>query len=346
MSDVAFSALDLNLLRLLDVLLEERSATRAGERLGLSQSAVSHALGRLRYALKDELFVRGPAGLEPTPRAVEIGAGIRHGLLQLQLAVTDAEFNPATTERQFVLACSDYASAAIVPGLMARLRTRAPRASLRIVPAHGGAAEAIQSGKVDLGIGSFGHVADRFGYEELFRETLVWVLSADNPASEQPMTLQRLAELPHVIVALNDDDQPTVNGMIADHGLEWRLIRDDAGAFQTALSTLGLPRRIALTVPHVLAAPRIVARSDMAALIPRRLATAYAARYRLRLFDPPYPSPPHAVASVWARGHGEQPPVAWFRQLLREAAGEVAAGSRQDLFTVYPPARALTGNAA
>ena len=334
MSDVHFNALDLNLLRVLDALLEERSATRAGERLGLSQSAVSHALNRLRYALKDELFVRSPDGLEPTPRALLIGPQLRQGLMQLQLAVVDAEFAPATANRQFVIACSDYGSATIVPGLMARLRDRAPGADLRVVPSQVGVAEALQTGRVDLAIGAFGHIADRFASEDLFQETLVWVLSADNPACREPMTLERLAELPHLIIALTGEDARAVDGLVSDHGLEWRLIRDDAGAFQGALSARGLKRRIGLTVPHVLAAPRIVARSDMAALIPRRLAVAYAERYRLRLFDPPYPSPPHAVTAVWDRGHGEQAPVAWLRRLLREAALELAAGSRQNLYAV------------
>ena len=114
--------------------------------------------------------------------------------------------------------------------------------------------------------------------------------------------------------------------MVADHGLEWRLIRDDAGAFQGALSALGLPRRIGADRPARPGRPRIVARTDMAALIPRRLAVAYAERYRLRLFDPPYPSPPHAVGAVWDRGHGEQAPVAWLRQ---PAARSRARGRRR-----------------
>jgi DNA-binding transcriptional LysR family regulator len=346
MGEVSFNSLDLNLLRVLDALLEERSATRAGERLGLSQSAVSHALNRLRYALGDELFVRSAAGLQPTARAVQIGARVRQGLLHLQTAVTDGEFAPATTDRQFVIACSDYGSAAIVPGLTARLRDRAPGASLRVVPSHVGVAEALQTGRVDLGIGSFAHIPDRFASEDLFQETLVWVLSADHPAAREPMTLERLAELPHLIIALTGEDPRAVDGVVSDHGLEWRLIRDDAGAFQGALSSRGLRRRIGLTVPHVLAAPRIVARTDMAALIPRRLAVAYAERYRLRLFDPPYPSPPHAVTAVWDGGHGEQAPIAWFRRLLREAALEVASGNRHNLFTVQSPGLAEAANSS
>ena len=84
----------------------------------------------------------------------------------------------------------------------------------------------------------------------------------------------------------------------------------------------------------------------MAALIPRRLAVAYAERYRLRLFDPPYPSPPHAVTAVWDGGHGEQAPIAWFRRLLREAALEVASGNRHNLFTVQSPGLAAAANSS
>ena len=223
MNDVYFSALDLNLLRILDALLEERSATRAGERLGLSQSAVSHALSRLRHALKDELFLRSSDGLEPAPRALQIAPQVRQGLLQLQLAVMDGEFDPATARRQFVIACSDYGSAAIVPGLMARLRDRAPGADLRVVPSQVGMAEALQTGRVDLAIGAFGRVPDRFAAEDLFQETLVWVLSADNPACREPITLERLAELPHLIIALAGEDARAVDGLVSDHGLEMAL---------------------------------------------------------------------------------------------------------------------------
>src|ERR1700742_681948 len=98
--------LDLNLLRVLDVLLEERSVTRAGERLGLTQSAISHALNRLRYALADDLFLRGPDGMRPTERASQIAPRLRQGLLQLQLALVPSDFVPAETIRRFVVTCT------------------------------------------------------------------------------------------------------------------------------------------------------------------------------------------------------------------------------------------------
>ena len=108
---------DLNLLRVFDVLLEERSVTRAGARLGLSQSAVSHALNRLRHALNDELFVRGPSGMLPTPRAAEIGVRIHGAMGQLQAALAPAEFHPQTSTRKFAIAAGGYAAAVLAPPL-------------------------------------------------------------------------------------------------------------------------------------------------------------------------------------------------------------------------------------
>src|SRR3569833_1171079 len=111
MAEIHFFALDLFLFRLFDALAEERSVTRAGARLGLTQSAVSHALNRLRHILQDELFVRGPDGMRPTPRAQEIAPRLRHGLDQLQLALAPAAFVPEATQRRFTVAAGAYGGA-------------------------------------------------------------------------------------------------------------------------------------------------------------------------------------------------------------------------------------------
>src|SRR5579862_5913762 len=124
--------IDLNLLRVFDVLLEERSVTRAGARLSLTQSAVSHALNRLRYMLNDELFVRGPAGMQPTPRAVEMGPQVHAALNQLQAALAPSDFDPATSERRFAVVAGAYASAVLAPPLAGRLAEFAPQSELAI----------------------------------------------------------------------------------------------------------------------------------------------------------------------------------------------------------------------
>src|SRR5439155_22410256 len=99
----------------------ERRPARPGARLALTQSAISHALNRLRYVLKDELFLRGPDGMQPTERAAEIAPRLRQGLLQLQLALAPSEFVPESTDRRFTVTCTEYGGAVLMPALIARL---------------------------------------------------------------------------------------------------------------------------------------------------------------------------------------------------------------------------------
>jgi DNA-binding transcriptional LysR family regulator len=320
MSDVHFNSLDLNLLRVFDALIEEHSVTRAGERLGLSQSAISHALNRLRYVLNDELFVRMPDGMRPTIRAAEIAPRLREGLLQLQLALGPARFDPAHTERRFTIACTEYVGTILMPRLIARLRCLAPNAELRIRPSNMGVAEPLLAGRVDLAIGSFRRVPEPFAYEPLYQETRVWVLSADHPAARDDLTLERLASLSHLIISATGEDEQAVNGYVSDHGLERLVTRSEVGLLQGALAAHGLCRVIRLTTPHFLGALAMVSQSDMAAPLPRRLAAAFAEQYRLKLFEPPYPSPPFDIMALWHRDHGNEPAIAWLRTILHEIA--------------------------
>lgn len=323
MNEVHLNAIDLNLLRVFDALLEEQSVTRAGARLGLTQSAISHALNRLRYLLSDELFVRGPDGMRPTERATEMAPRLRQGLLQLQLALMPSNFVPAETTRRFAIACTEHSAALLVPGLISRLRAEAPEGGLRILPSNMGVAEPLRAGRADLAIGSFRRIPEYFVAEPLMRETWVWVVSADNPAAGEDLTLKRLAGLPHLVMVATGEDEKAIDGYVIDHGLERLVTRNDTGLFQGALAARGLERTIAVTTPNLLAALRAVSQTDLAALVPRRLATYFTSLFPLRMFEPPYPSPPFEVMMLWHREHGEQPAVAWLRGLLREVAAEL-----------------------
>ena len=323
MNLVHFNALDLNLLRVFDALVEERSVTRAGDRLGLTQSAISHALNRLRYVLEDELFVRGPDGMQPTPRATEMAPRLRQGLLHLQLALTPADFVPAQTDRRFTMICGEYVGTVLVPSLIARLRAAAPNAEFRIRPSNMGVAEALLAGRADLAIGSFRRVPEWFTCERLFEETRVWVLSARHPAAWEELTLERLAALPHLIISATGEDEQAVAGYVVDHGLERLVMRSEVGLLQGALAAKGLSRAVVLTTPHFLAALAVVSHSDMAAPLPRRLAVAFAGAYSLRLFEPPYASPPFEIMALSHREHGNEPAVRWLRDMVVQAAAEL-----------------------
>jgi DNA-binding transcriptional LysR family regulator len=323
MNNIHFGALDLNLLRVFDALIEERSVTRAGERLGLTQSAISHALSRLRYVLDDDLFVRGAEGMQPTRRASEIAPRLRQGLLQLQLALTPADFVPEETSRRFTVICGEYVGAIFVPALVARLREAAPRAEIRIRPSNRGVAEPLVAGRADLAIGSFRRIPEWFAAERLFEETRVWVLSDRHPAAWQELTLERLAELPHIIISATGEDEQAVAGYVVDHGLERLVMRSEVGLLQGALAARGLTRVIGLTTPHFLAALAVVSHSDMTAPLPRRLAAAFAGAYRLKLFEPPYASPPFEIMALSHREHGNEPAILWLREIVRRVAAEL-----------------------
>jgi DNA-binding transcriptional LysR family regulator len=321
MPDVHFPALDLNLLRLFVALADERSVTRAGARLGLTQSAVSHALNRLRHALQDELFVRGPDGMRPTARAQEIAPALRQGLHQLQLALAPPVFTPEETQRRFAVSAGAYTATVLMPGVVERVRMAAPSAELQLINPSGAVADDLLSGRIDLAIGGFGRASDAFARETLFAETMVWALRADHPAAVgDALSLETLMALAHVVI---NASEPNTAARAHDSGVERRLAFDEDGVFESPLAAGGWRRIVGLTVQDAHSALAIVSRSEMAALVPLRLARSLAGAYALKLFDPPYPSPTLTLEALWRRDLSESQPLAWLRSLLRAAAAEL-----------------------
>ncbi len=321
MNDVHFRNLDLNLLRVFDALLEEESATRAGSKLGLTQSAISHALGRLRLSLGDELFVRGPAGLQATPRAVEMGGPIRAALKLMEAAVTVPHFDPAIDERVFHVSASAYLCSVLMPGVVRRIQAEAPGARLRIRGVEGALAEDLDHGRLDLVIGGFEHVAPRFAYTPLFTETGVWVIRADHPAAQAAgagaITSQILADIPYLVVSGGHEVEEARRGSRRELGLRRITSWSDDYALP---SSGGLDGPV--TVPDASSALVMVSQTDMAALLPRRLATLAAERGAVVMVEPARHPEPAQFGAVIRSGESEAGPVAW---LLRVAA-EVAAG--------------------
>jgi len=321
MNEFHLSALDLNLLRVFSALLEEGGVTPAAKRLGLTQSAVSHALNRLRHAVGDPLFVRIGAGMRPTPRAVEIGARIAPALRQLQAALEPAEFDPGQTRRRFTLSASGYVCTVLMPELMARLGREAPGASIAVRGASTSPVEGLDTGRLDLAIGGFGRSPDRFGKQRLMEDDLVWVVDARHAIGQGPLTLERLAALPHLVVGVADDPQAE-GETVMDHGLERRVLLNGGAAFQEALAARGLSRTIGLSLPDSHSAVAILPGSGMAALLPRRLAAYFEKPLGLQAFDPPHPAPALDIAMVWSKDQ-DSPAAAWFRSLAQAAAQAV-----------------------
>lgn len=313
---------DLNLLRVLDVLLEERSVTRTGARLGLTQSAVSHALNRLRFMLNDELFVRGPGGMQPTPRAVEMGPQIHAALNQLHAALSPADFDPATSERKFSLVAGSYASAILAPPLVSRLAEAAPRVDLLIAELAPDLLDRMDSRRIDFMVGAVLAAPERFAHETILTEDLAWVVRADHPLTQRnEVDLEALVSVPHVGISRS------LPGLI-DDGTERRALVsraswEDAGALAAALAAAKLSRRVGVTVPDTYSALIIASRSDMAALIPRRLALISAQSGRVKLIEPPYDSPTVDLTLLFLKDRLAEPAIAWMRDLIRAAAASL-----------------------
>lgn len=319
MREVHFQTLDLNLLRVFDALAEERSVTRAGERLGLTQSAVSHALNRLRYSLEDELFLRGPDGMKPTPRATEIWPELRRGLLQLQHALAPPDFVPAEAERTFNIAASSYTGEVLLPRLIGRVRALAPKIQIHVRSLDPGVAEALQTGRLDLAIGVFSRIADMFARETLFLERMVWALRADHPALRSAAPQKALQKLPLIVLTPANEgvDDDRSNRLIEPRGL-W----DELASDQTPLGR-GARDRVRVAVDNAHAAMAIIGSSDLAALVPRRLALSRQEALGLKLIELPDPQPAAALEAVWRADQSAHPALTWLRGVLVEAARNV-----------------------
>lgn len=300
------STLDLNLLLVFDAIYAERSVTRAGQRLGLSQSAVSHALSRLRERLGDELFAKGADGMVPTARARAVAPRVHASLSALQSALGDTQFDPTASQRYFTVAADPYARAVLLPPLIALLRQEAPGIELRIRPGFAGLTDALDSGDIDIALARYARVPERFGVLDILAERHLWALRADHPAASSPLTLERLADLPQLVRVIPGDEDAGADLPASGRGLVRRAMQDDDGAFARALASIDRRRSVHLTIPDSYAALSAVGISGLPALVPERMGRQLAGHFRLRLFEPPYPSPP--CISRWSGSSATAPP--------------------------------------
>jgi DNA-binding transcriptional LysR family regulator len=293
--------LDLNLLPVLDALLTERHLTRASRRLGLSQSATSHALGRLREALGDPLFVRATSGLIPTERALALEAPLRDALAAIARTVSPpAAFDPATARRGFSFATADYGAYALLPTLMERVAREAPGVDIWVRPVADNAAEQLARGDVDaLVMPMFGDIPAALHVRKLFDERFVGIARRGHPLlRDGAMSLEDWVSVGHIFIAPRG--RP-------------------GGVVDTALAQQGLKRRVSLAVPQFLVAPHVVTRTDLVGVLGARLAESLAETLPLALFEPPIPLPGFPTHLVWHARLHDDPAQKWFRRCVRES---------------------------
>ena len=287
---------DLNLLRVFEALLIERNVTRAGQHLNLSQSATSSALRRLREALGDDLFLRTPEGMVPTPRALELAEPLRRALGDVRAALDGGAFDPATAKRAFTIAASDYDVALHVPRLAQLLSREAPAIDLRVLPHRNVDAVAlVDEAQVDVALGYFPRAPQRLHRGTLLIESFVCVMRRGHPLAEGLMTLDAYAAAPHLLVTLVGDTVGIVDDLLAERGLT---------------------RRIAMTIPHFAAAPAVLAHSDLIAALPKRIADCYADPHSLVTRPLPFESYQTEHEMLWHPRTALHPGQRWLREVL------------------------------
>jgi DNA-binding transcriptional LysR family regulator len=294
------NGVNLNLLASLDALLAESSVTRAARRVGVTQPAMSNNLAQLRALFGDPLFRRQRHGLEPTPRALEIGAAIRRGLSAFEAALTPPSFDPARDERRFVIATSDYVEFVLLPPLLERLARGAPGLSVEVRPwgLHE-VPQALAKNEVQLMIGYYDELPPQHRHEALLEEEYVCVVREQHPRVGRRLTLERYLELEHVLVSQKSDSP---------------------GSVDRALARLGKRRKVAARVSHFLMVPMLVARTDLVAALSRRVAEPFAQPLGLRLLEPPLKLPRARVRQVWHEQLETDPAHRFLRQALAAVA--------------------------
>ena len=292
----------------------------AGERLNLTQSAVSHSLGKLRQILSDELFVRGPHGMHPTPRAEELSQPLRIALSDISAALAPVRFEPDTADMNFVVATSDFYISTLFPAVMKRLENEAPavRIWLRLFNDLN-LVEELDRGTLHLVVGSFGRIPSRFRRESLVSVDNVWIMRQGHPAAARPLTIETLGHYPHIDVLLSGRAAMEAAGMQEREGLERAFVTSNPPFLDGLLREVGLSRQIGATVPLILAVPSLVAATDMIALLPRSVAQTYQETYGLVMHEAPYPLPPTQIDMLSHNTFGGHPAVAWLRSVLSEA---------------------------
>ena len=312
-----FRTLDLNLLRVFDEVMAERSLTRAARNLSLTQPAVSNALRRLRGTLGDELVVRDGQGMAPTPRALALWPTVREALRQLQASLSPSRFEPATASNTFVLAMADATAAELMPGLIDTLERDAPSVTIRVLPLSTRDPRRLLDEVVaDLAIGHFPSVvadlviraqtgdAVAFTHQRLYDGQYVCVMRTGHPLARGPLTIDRFCAARHLLVSFSGRPY---------------------GFIDESLASLGRKRQVVLTVNQFFTAGRVVANSNLLTVLPRHFVSVTGIADQLVLRPLPFDVAPVHVDAVWHSRMDAQGAHIWLRNAVLKVAKQVFA---------------------
>jgi DNA-binding transcriptional LysR family regulator len=312
---VNLAAIDLNLLVAFDAMLTEGSVTRAAERIGLSQPAMSKRLGHLRALFGDDLFVRSGDGVKPTERALDLADAIRSALRQIEDALGGyGKFDATRSGRTFRIGAMDHMACELLPQVMAAVRRQSPRAAV-VVRAMDRRAlvNALERGDIDMALAVLPDAPAAIKRTPLFEERYVSLVSVRHHEIKQRLTLALFIKYPHLLITHVGDLKGVVDRLLDERGLK---------------------RHVAMSLPYHLAAPAIIANTDMIATLSERIVRRLEWP-GVRMFPVPIEFPSFHETMLWHRRNDNDPAHAWLRRLIlatSETFGELA-GARQG----HPP---------
>ena len=322
---MSFSKLDLNLLRVFNAVMEERSVLRAGQRLCLSQSAVSHALARLREMLDDDLFVRTTTGMQPTARALTMAPLVQEAWKILEAAIGPRRFEPGNSTKRFTIAVSDFVTMIMLPDLLHLLRREAPLVGLVVRPdSRIDLIEQIDLGQIDAAIGTFSEVPARFKSSSLFAYDDVLITNSSRRLGK--LSLEKLSSLSIAVVSLHGEHEGIVDGFVSERGLARRSEMYDRIALEQAFSGSQRSPRIAVSLPHFLALPALLEGTDLTAIVPRPFARSLTSMHPLTMHELPYKTTSAEVSVLWQERNADAAPQVWLREMLRRATEYLRSG--------------------
>lgn len=307
---------DLNLLVVFLVLAEERSVSRAAERLGRSQPAVSRGLQRLRDMFHDELLVRTARGYEPTPRGLSVLSELETMLPRLEQLLGDATFVPSQASVVFRVAATDYSSNVVCPVLARRILPQAPNLAFEWIATHAGTFDALDRGRLDLMLGAEDdQVPDQFEKETIFSESFACVVWRGS-RRRRPVSLTEYLRAQHVTVSVLGGKQTVPERQLAQAGYE---------------------RRAALHVPYFATAMRSVIGTELIATVPRRIAEIGARDAELCILRPPSVFESFDYLMIWHPRLTADPAHAWLRGVIRSIGSELGGPTRTQPAGVLSP---------
>lgn len=312
---------DLNLLKVFDAVYEERNLVLAGKRLNLTQSAVSHALGRLRELVGDELFMRTGKGMVPTGRAAAMAPTLRDSLRRIEATLGVEPFAPEESTRRFVIAANDHLTAVIIAPLSRELQQAAPGVDLVIRPSTRlDLAEQIDLGRIDFAIGIFSQVPSRLNSRTLMSQGEAILMRKGHPASRRKLTLRDMSRYPLVTLSVGGQEEGAVGGFILERGLARQSEMFDRHALEEALLAEEEAARARVTVPHSLAIPELLRETDMLSIVPASLAVALAKNSDLLRRQPPYQAGTSTIRAVWHRRNEHDTGHSWLLNMVARTA--------------------------